>query len=198
MTTRSSDGRRGRAKRDGTRGHAKGYARRGRALPWIPTAVAIAMVVGGYAVLNSFDVFNAVGERVGVEGRGHVNDGQAIRYVASPPASGLHWPAPAPWGYSASTVPDERTVHSLEHGGIVVAINDVPDEDLTALRTFVDRYPDHQRGSARILIHQDERAPSGGLLLTAWDWRDRLATYDEARLREFVQAHIGRCCEDVR
>jgi hypothetical protein len=184
-------------RRDGRRARARG-ARPGRRIPWIPLGGVAAVAVLVYFLLNSFDVFNAVGERVPAQATAHVAEGSSVRYNSDPPSSGQHWPAPARWGFESEAIPDERAVHNLEHGGIVIGFNGLPDAQLNAVRSFADRYP--PSGGARrakILIAPDQRAPSGGLLVRAWGWRDRLDAYDEARLRAFIDAHIGRCCENV-
>jgi hypothetical protein len=155
------------------------------------------VVVLSYALLNSFEVFNAVGERVGAEARVHVAEGSSVRYASDPPSSGAHWPAPAAWGFEPAPVADERAVHNLEHGGVVIGFNALPDAQMAALRGFADGYPADGGRRAKIILAPDERAPSGGVLLRAWGWRDRFTGFDEARARAFVQAHIGRCCENV-
>ncbi len=57
------------------------------------------------------------------DGRYHLPFCTPITYNHDPPASGPHWPWPAPWGPHHEVVPREWWVHNLEHGGIVLLYN---------------------------------------------------------------------------
>jgi hypothetical protein len=57
------------------------------------------------------------------EGRYHLPFCTPIAYKHDPPASGPHWPWPAPWGWHPEVVPRQWWVHNLEHGGIVLLYN---------------------------------------------------------------------------
>src|SRR5262249_30025704 len=82
---------------------------------------------GGY--LNSMDPkacplsCSPAVEPVADEGAFHMPFCTPIAYNHNPPASGNHWPWPAPWGVHTSIVPREWWVHNLEHQGIVLLYN---------------------------------------------------------------------------
>lgn len=55
------------------------------------------------------------------EGRGHVRDGTIVAYKSRPVAtSGEHYGVPAIWNSYEEPIEQERLVHNLEHGGIVI------------------------------------------------------------------------------
>ena len=176
---------------------ARGRSRRGRQIPWIAVGLVIAAAVAGVLVIRSFDI-GAPGEKIATSGVGqHLPDGQAISYDTTPPIGGPHWPSPAAWGVSGTTVPDARAVHNLEHGGIVVSYNAIPADDLARLKALPGSLSRDRFNEVKMVIHPYDRIPAGTLVLTAWGWRQQLAAYDEAAVRAFYDAHQNRCCESV-
>ncbi|MSQ37659.1 MAG: DUF3105 domain-containing protein, partial [Chloroflexi bacterium] len=87
--------------------------------------------------------FNPAGQVVGVkqkdEGRGHVANDKTVSYGTTPPTSGDHWDTPAAWGSYDRQQPNERTVHNLEHGGIVVSYNGLTPDDEKQLKAVVSQ-----------------------------------------------------------
>jgi hypothetical protein len=64
------------------------------------------------------------------------------KWNTNPPTSGPHNPLPAVWGSYEDPVPLAQSVHNLEHGGIVIHYGpDVPEADVTAIRTFYNDDP---------------------------------------------------------
>lgn len=160
--------------------------------------------VGGLAIvavalaLNALGVFRpAVGESIPDLGRGHLAEGQSGRYNSIPPTSGAHAP-PVRWGSFSARIPDENVVHNLEHGGIAIAYNGIPAEDVQRLQGWLTSYPRDRFGSVKIVIHPDERLPAGTIALTAWTRLLKLTAYDESQVRAFLDANMDRCCESVR
>ncbi|MBI2325236.1 MAG: DUF3105 domain-containing protein [Chloroflexi bacterium] len=167
-----------------------------RHIPWIPIAVVLVAVVGAFFLVRSLEV-GAPGERIAVSGVGqHPPEGQPIAYKEVPPAGGPHWPSAAPWGFSP-TVPDERAVHNLEHGGIVVSHSLIPQADLDRIRLLLTTYPRDRYGEVKLLIRPYERIPAGTFVLAAWGWRQSFTAYDDTAVRAFMDAHLNRCCESV-
>lgn len=65
------------------------------------------------------------------------------KWNTDPPTSGPHNEQPAVWGSYDEPVPVAQTIHNLEHGGIVIHYgDDVPAEDVEALRNFYNDDPD--------------------------------------------------------
>jgi hypothetical protein len=154
-------------------------------------------------------------ESVPDEGRLHVAFGAAVTYQHNPPASGMHWPSPAPWGVHPEVVPREWWVHNLEHGGIVLLYNcpaldggpptdaSVPDAcpNLIAfLSNIYYSWPQDNWFDAffetRILVTPDPLLP-GTVAAVAWDWTYVTNNLDPNVLNCFMQARYGRGPENA-
>lgn len=185
-------------KKAATRAQRSRYSRR-RRVPWVAVVVAAAAIVAGVLVARSLGVGEpAVGTYVATSGVGqHVPDGQPIAYPQSPPVGGAHWGTPAPWGISSQPIADERVVHNLEHGGVVVSQNGMSDADLGRLRALLASYPKDRYSEVKVVVRPYDRIPAGAIVLTAWSWTETLGAYDEGMIREFLDAHLNRCCESV-
>jgi hypothetical protein len=170
-----------------------------RRVPWIAIgAAAIVLVVGVLLARSLFGLGGGPGRFTG-PGSGvgnHPGEGQPIAYASYPPTSGPHW-APTTWGFHSEPVPDERVVHNLEHGGVVASYNNIPAESLAALQGLLTTYPKDKYNQVKLVIRPYDKIPSGTIVLTAWSWVDELTTYDDARVRAFMNAHLNQCCEDV-
>ena len=171
---------------------------RRRTIPWVGViAVAAVVAVFAFFVVRGLEL-GAPGERIAVSGVGvHPPEGQSITYDTVPPVGGPHWPSPARWGLSTAQIPDERVVHNLEHGGIVIDHNAISGDDLAKLTSLLSNYPRDKYGEVKIVIQPYDRIAPGTIVLTAWGWRQILARYDETVVRSFLDAHMNRCCEDV-
>src|SRR5207248_2820920 len=113
-------------------------------------------------------------------------------YSTDPPTSGPHIGSLADWGVHTEPITKEIQVHALEDAGVV--INYRPDLD----KPTVDRLAALTR-SYSDLITSDSidnhvlMSPYPGLsnpiVLTAWRHIDRLDTFDEARIKSFIDAY---------
>ncbi len=193
--------------------HAKG-----RSVPWFNVLVVVVVLVGAYFGLRALGVFDSsiaqsgpqidprtvnvgsepVGQKSQDQGRDHIPDSQRFTsYNSTPPTSGPHWGAPLPWSNYDSPQPDERVVHNLEHGGIVISYNQIPEEDLAKLKALRSRYPRDRYGSVKIVTRPYDKISPGTIALAAWTWLDTLQAYDEQRILRFLVAHMNECCEPV-
>ena len=170
-----------------------------RRVPWIAIGAAAIVLVVGVLLARSFGVGESAGRFTG-SGTGvgnHPPESQgAIPYASYPPSYGPHW-APTTWGFHSEPVPDERAVHNLEHGGVVASYNNIPAESLAALQAILTTYPKDKYNQVKLVIRPYDKIPAGTIVLTAWSWTDELTTYDDARVRAFLGAHLNQCCEDV-
>jgi Protein of unknown function (DUF3105) len=110
----------------------------------------------------------------------HVNSlPKGFKYNTDPPTSGLHFPLTIFWGMYDSPVDRLRTVHNLEHGGIIIHYGDkVSARTIEQLRSFYQEDP-----NAMVIALQ----PSLGnkISLAAW-------TFDLGRLSERDYEGEGR------
>ncbi|TAK10253.1 MAG: DUF3105 domain-containing protein [Candidatus Manganitrophaceae bacterium] len=118
-------------------------------------------------------------------------------YNSKPPTSGPHVPFVARWGIYTRQIPNELQVHNLEDGGVIIQY-DCKDcsEMIQKIEAIAKDYLDKSK-----MTPQNSRfghllvAPYPGLdtpiALTAWGKIDKLSTFDEARIRRFIEAYIG-------
>lgn len=171
---------------------------------WVAPAVIAAVAIGGILLLRQVGVFeppppaitpppNAVVEKIGTkhpaQPGNHVPTGERVQYSQVPPTSGPHWNLPhAGWGVKDTPQDDERAVHNLEHGGIVINYKGLSPDDLANLKTLVRRFT---AGEYRKVMLRPYDRMDNGIVLTAWSWSHRLERYDEDVITRFVQGHHG-------
>lgn len=170
----------------GSRGTAAAERRRNARLrKYAITGIAVA-VIGGLAFAYWQRQANKPGESVMQIQSPHITkDDPTPNYSTDPPTSGPHYDNLAPWGVSAEPVKKELMVHNLEDKGVVISYR--PDIDaaiLDQLKAVTGSYP------TEVLM-----APypdlSNPIVLTAWRRIDRLDTFDEARIRRFIDEYRG-------
>lgn len=77
-----------------------------------------------YAVWAARQPVALLGEEFPIAEAEHIPEGQkATNYNSDPPTSGQHYSQPAEAGFYEEALPDERLVHNLEHGHVVVYYN---------------------------------------------------------------------------
>ncbi len=139
-------------------------------------------------------------EAVADEGNLHVPFGTPVTYAHNPPASGSHWPVPAPWGVHGEVLAREWWVHNLEHQGIVLLYN-CPNGDAGAVNGCTNeidqlhsiynaRQPD-VFNEVRIVITPDPLSPAR-FAAVAWDWVYLSDTLDPIAIECFIAARYGR------
>lgn len=129
-----------------------------------------------------------VGTQVPLLSRNHVAEGESVVYNSAPPTSGDHWPTPATCGFYDGGLPDERVVHNMEHGNIVVSYNLPLESDIGALRDALDNI-----GLSRIwgVTRAYDGIPTGQIGLSAWGVLDTFLGVDETRIARFFEAYSG-------
>ena len=137
---------------------------------------------------NASGYVSGVGVEVDIEGSTHVEEGETISYTTSPPASGNHWPVPAPCGFYTDPIPDERAVHNMEHGNIVVSYNLPAEEDVSALRDAVNDI-----GLNRVwgVSRPYSGIEPGQIVLNTWGVMDSFSGVDKDRIGTFFETYSG-------
>lgn len=177
-----------------------------RTLDWRLLAIGGILVLGLVVLLLVF-LFggpggdpSSIGQRQADAGRDHIQEGTAGgSYTSVPATSGPHWSSansPGPWGVYPSAQPEERLLHNLEHGGIVIWYQpaQLDADGLAALTSFVTQQVTTERFKV-ILV------PWGGadfghpIAVTAWNWLLYLDTADIDAVRGFLDDHYGNAPE---
>ena len=137
---------------------------------------------------NASGYVSGVGVEVDIEGSTQVEEGETVSYTTSPPASGNHWPVPAPCGFYTDPIPDERAVHNMEHGNIVVSYNLPAEEDVSALRDAVNDI-----GLNRVwgVSRPYSGIEPGQIVLNTWGVMDSFSGVDKDRIGTFFETYSG-------
>lgn len=123
-------------------------------------------------------------------GRDHVGTGTAIDYDRTPPTSGTHYGRAIPAGFYTSEQPYGGLVHSLEHGAVVIYYADDVDASVRSnLERLASGYENPWAGVLAVPQPESFGAP---IVLTAWQARLNLQSYDEEVAQAFLAEYLGR------
>ncbi|MCY4366756.1 MAG: DUF3105 domain-containing protein [Chloroflexi bacterium] len=158
--------------------------------------VIAGFVVGGISFRGSDDgvgssdeYVEGVGEQhVIMPTRIHVSEDQNVDYSTTPPTSGDHWDWWARCGFYEDGLPDERIVHNLEHGNIVVSYNLQEGPALEQLKDFMDSF---ELAPSWAVTRYYDKVPEGTIALSAWGVLDTMQSVDEDRIEDFFRTYAG-------
>ena len=163
--------------------------RKGNPLPWIVGLGGLAVLAAVQIGVNVYREATAPGQRFASQGNVHVALGTSTPpYNSDPPTSGWHTPDLAAWGTYVEPVPDQRLVHNMEDGGVILWYEaGTPKENeahVAALEEVVDgRF-------SRFVIAPREGMPTA-YALTAWRRLERFDAIDVAAKQAFLAAYHG-------
>ena len=160
-----------------------------RRLTWLGGAlVAIGIIVGlALLVQSNVALAGAPGERIPIQGADHIARGQAhAAYNSDPPTSGPHYVDTLDAGFYDTPQLDEMLVHNLEHGHIVISYDCSRLVDCeTTKQQLRDIFNDYDGWKVTIVPRQNRNA---AIALTAWGWLDKMDSFNEDRIRKFIDA----------
>ena len=122
--------------------------------------------------------------------KNHLADGAIVAYNSIPATSGDHYFSPQSCGFYNGEIPDERVVHNLEHGNIVISYNLPNPGDVKALEDVYNNlggWKDH----FTVARSYPQIAP-GQVALSAWGVLDIMDGVDEQRIERFYEHYVGR------
>ncbi len=164
----------------------------------IAVLVIAGFAIGGFAGLGGLGstegTADAYVEGVGVQHdtmltKAHIPESQTVEYNTVPGTSGDHWARWSECGFFEEELPDERVVHNLEHGNIVVSYNLTTPEEIDALReVFDDIGLTNIHGVARAY----QKIPEGSVALAAWGVSDEMVGVDADRIKKFFDTYAGK------
>jgi hypothetical protein len=172
-----------------------------RAFPLVPVLIGVGVLIvvaaGAWLLFGNSGGVPAAAKAPGgpvevLPTRDHVPDGTSVQYTTNPPTSGNHWGQAATWGIYPSRPPaDERLVHNLEHGGVIISYNPAKVDEATVeqLKTLT-----RDLQSSRVCIILTPRSSiqdDKPIALTAWGVLALLDGYDEAAIRAFWRDHVA-------
>jgi len=126
----------------------------------------------------------------------HIPDGQPISYTTHPPSSGPHRPQWARWG-RYSSLPPERWIHNLEHGGAAFLHHPcAPAATVDALHDLAKKRPADSGGEFRYVMTPYPGLPSV-LAVVTWEWTYSASCVRAPEIGAFLDAHYRKAPEDV-
>ena len=170
-----------------------------RAVPVRPSPVAVTpapTATPGVAAATPRSTAAGAGERVPVmASAAHRPEGESIDYGAVPPTSGLHWSRWADCGVHDEEVPDERVVHNMEHGHVIISYNLDPE-----LAPVIEQLARRLEGFASFgVMRPYSKIEPGTVAMTAWGFIDRVEGVDPGRIAAFYDEHsANRYSEETR
>lgn len=159
--------------------------------PWILGAIGVAALIVVPIVIEAVQAAGLPGERFRSQGNRHVALGANVPdYNSDPPTSGPHTAELAPWGtYGPGEAPhDQRVLHNMEDGGVVLWYRPADDPEATTAR--IGALEEIAGGYRRIVIAPRPDMPTD-FALTAWQRLQRFESIDEEGMRAFVDAYEG-------
>ncbi len=171
----------------------KGKARRGGSrkqspLPWILGGVGVLILIAIPIVINVIRGSNLPGESFPSQGNIHVPLGtEHPDYNSDPPTSGWHTPELNSWGSFDFVVPDERLIHNMEDGGVILWYAfGTADENAE----HIEKLSEISRGYQRVVVTPREGMPTT-YAVTAWQRLQRFDAIDEEGMQAFLEAYEG-------
>lgn len=118
-------------------------------------------------------------------------------YNSNPPTSGWHTGGNiGPWGVTTQPIPDEITIHNLEHGGIIIHYRQNLDPATVTELSNLTR--DLQRRSPCVLlIPRPTDKLDTPIAVTAWTWLLKLDSFDANQITQFFEQHLNQGPEQV-
>jgi len=131
-----------------------------------------------------------VGEQITLQEGTHIPEGDPYGgYNSIPPTSGPHWAT----GWASCgiyddghEVPDQRIVHNMEHGQVIISHNLTDDAEIERLKDISRNLPSRRDW---MIMRPYSEITEGEVAVTSWGWLDRFDGVQEERIREFYDAH---------
>jgi hypothetical protein len=124
----------------------------------------------------------------------HVEQGTDIDYETVPPTSGPHYSSryTVEAGFYTDRQPLGGLVHSIEHGAVVVYYDPagLSDDAESHLRSYAGNYTGAFQSFVAVPTPVDD--PDSTYVLTTWEKRYTMDTYDPDAVRAFTAEYLGR------
>ena len=160
-----------------------------------PLIVGLALVMvsmvacgGGTSSGGQTALVQSVGQSVPLTDARHVSDGTQVSYSTTSPTSGSHWDRWMPCGSYDEEIPDERVVHNMEHGHVVISYNLSELAEAERMRQLASELPDLNEWG---IVRPYAQIPDGTVAMTGWGIIDQVQGVDEDRIRRFYETYMN-------
>jgi hypothetical protein len=122
------------------------------------------------------------------QGQAHVSPGQAVNYDSDFPTSGPHDPNPVLPGVYTQEQRLEQLVHSIEHGNIVIYVDQPGQAAMDTLTAWASEFPGLWDG----LVVVPKAGLGEEIVLTAWTKKLILPKFEPEAAATFIDTYRGR------
>jgi hypothetical protein len=155
----------------------------------VAALVVVVVAIAGWLTLREA---GKPGQAVDVMGvRNHIQpDESHVPYSTDPPTSGPHVDAVPQFIIYTEPISKELQVHGLEDGAVVVNYKPDLDKSIVEKLASLVRLYEGTPGKERVLM-SPYPGLSNAIVLTTWGRIERLDTFDEPRIRAFIDAFVN-------
>jgi hypothetical protein len=123
--------------------------------------------------------------------RNHIQPGaDHIPYSTDPPTSGPHVDAVPQFTVYTQPITKELQVHGLEDGGVIINYRPDLDQPTVDKLASLARLYEGTPGKGHVLM-SPYPGLSNAIVLTSWGRIERLDTFDEPRIRAYIDAFVN-------
>lgn len=163
--------------------------------PWLIGAGIVALIVVP-VIFNVVRSSTLPGESFSSQGNTHIQLGdEHPEYNSNPPTSGWHTGDLAGWGSYDYIVPDERLIHNMEDGGVILwypfGSAEENEEHITALEEAVEAAEDEIGASLRHVVIAPREGMDAAYTMTAWTRKQELEAFDQDAITTFLKSFEG-------
>jgi hypothetical protein len=163
--------------------------------PWLIGAGVVAAIAVPI-ILNVMQASNLPGEFFRSQGNTHINLGDKHPdYNSNPPTSGWHTGDLTAWGSYDYIVPDERLIHNMEDGGVILwytfGIPEQNNDEIAKLEAAVEQAEETSGKRYRHVVIVPREGMPTPYAMTAWTRLQQLETVDQAAISAFLKALEG-------
>ena len=152
----------------------------------IIASFALSSFPGGIGSDGRTSAVEDVGTSVAILGADHIPTGESANYNSTPPTSGNHWGSPADCGIYGEELRDERVVHNMEHGHVIISYN-LDTGDTASLLELAKDLPSLENWG---IVRPYAGIEEGTVAMTAWGVIDLVQGVDEESIRTFYGTYI--------
>lgn len=162
---------------------------------WLIGAGVAAAIIVPIAV-NLVSASSLPGESFRSQGNAHIELGsEHPAYNSNPPTSGWHTGDLTGWGSYDYVVPDERVIHNMEDGGVILwyklGTAEENEENIKLLEEAIEVAEEETSERFRHVVIMPRKDMETPYAMTAWTRLQRLEAFDQGAITKFLESYEG-------
>lgn len=157
----------------------------------IPLAIIGGIIAFGFSSKSSPQ--KNIGEVISDQGTTHIKEGETHPpYNSNPPTSGWHYDNPIEWGVYKNELVQERLVHNLEHGGVVIQYKPTLAPAIIAKLEELKK----SKFECKLVVAPFDKLDKN-IAITSWRRMYKSDNFDEPTVKKFIEQYHDRAPESV-